>query len=124
MVPIVFHQFESSHEPRRIEEPHPEPLLAHEITKAARALAVRREHVKDLGQHRYRRQQGFAEGAERLAASRVLGITAVEQRDQRSRVDQDHRRRPSLRLITFRTPRRVLVEGAMAYPPGPTSSCA
>ena len=92
------------------------------VSHALGADAGRSEHVKRLGEHGGCGENGLADFLQAAAAPFVLLVARVEEGDQRPCIDQNHFR--SFLRSAAVTPRRVSVEGALAYPPGPRSSRA
>jgi hypothetical protein len=78
--------------------------------------------MKGFRQYGYSRVQRFAQRSQHLLAACVLGVLRVKQRHTRPRIYQNHRL--SFLLIASRTPWRVSVDGAVAYPPDPRANSA
>ena len=76
--------------------------------------------MEDLGQYRHGRIQRLLDPLQGLPAMGMQPVLGIEQGHQRSGVNQDQRL--IFRPIACRTPRRVSLAGAIAYPPGPRSS--
>ena len=92
MVRVQVHQLESTGEGRLLEPLDRHASLQHEFAQAIGSEASWPEHVKGFRQHRHGRVNRLVHGLERFDAALMLVILGVEQRDERSGVDEHHRR--------------------------------
>ena len=120
VIGVEQHQFKRASEGAGVEKPDRQTATLNELPESTGFSACRSEHVKRLGQYRDRCLHGLPQALQDCRTTAMVGVPAIEQRHQRPRVDQDHRR--SFFLMAARTARFVSLDGAMADPPGPWSS--
>ena len=120
MIGISLHQLECARQRVGIEEPHRKPAARDEVSQTIRSQTLRLEKMERVGEHRNGGPEGLSNLLQNLPASAMFTILGVEQRQNWSGVDEDHRRSFFSRAV--RTPRLTRVDGASAYPPGPRSS--
>lgn len=120
VIRVTLHQLKGTRQCGGIEPPHRQAALQHELPKPIRSDCAWAKHVKCFREHGHSRSNRLAYGSQCRDTPLVLTVLRIEQCDKGPGIYQNHR--PSFLRTALRTPRRVAVDGAMVYPPGPRSS--
>jgi len=111
---VHLHQLERPVQRRLVAEPDRQRTDRHEITERLRPAAGGLQDVKGFRQNGDGCLDRLLDALQRHRTAVMLVVLGVEQGDERPRVDENHRRRFRRASSAFRTPSRVLVDGAIA----------